>query len=583
VDKEHQQIDFNKAIYINLDERTDRKEYIEQQLLKSSLLKDKVHRFSAIDGRKLHPKYIENGILSKKAVKDILSDDVASWGLSITQGALGLILTYLEIFKQLADSDFPVITFEDDAKLSDDFDEYLSHVLKELPHDFDLCYLGHCETKFKKHNFSSHLSIPEGQLQCTPAMIISPNGAKKLIGLLKDMSHQIDTLFYLNFSSLKVFVTNSRIAVGGSVDDSNIQGNRNHIKKYKKQNYIFSTLAVGEFYNDLALKLAKDLRYFKKNILVVTDSPSLYSGMSNVIVVDYPNKKFSYNDKIICFREALLLEDCVVYTDCDSRVLYETYDDTFLDFCTIVPKGFHPSFSFGKVSRQDGGFFQSTDLPYRLKGYGEKCLELCKLNNFNYLDAEHWQEGFLILCKDDGKEQKFLDVWEKLSQELDSFEVEKGVSRIGIGEGNIIGIAAATSGITIHGPDICNLIGDHVRYNCHRQFHEYMKKYPKKKKVDYSDYKRVEHRIIDVIFKDKIVDLEIEVFDSGSHFFILGFQWNKTNAVDALDHEFVINNEVFHFQSEKQNSFMFEKNTTLKVYHTYDWFGEKNLKEILSL
>lgn len=571
-----------KIYYINLDERTDRRIKIEKEFSKSLIIKDLVERYSAIDGKKVHPKYVGQGILSKRGIQDILSENVKSWGLSLTQGALGTILTYLELFKKISSFSGYCITFEDDIKILDDFDDKLQKILFELPKNFDLCYLGHCDTKFEKIKYSENLSIPKGQLCCLPGLIISPKGAIKLQSILKNIDSQIDTVFYMNFDKLNVFVANEPIVKASDSSDSNIQGNKNNIKNYDVQNTIFATISVGDRYNELSLRLALDLKFFNQKILIVTDKPEQFNKINNVITIPYKKEKFSYNDKIICFKEGFKISDCVLYLDCDSRILYETFQDTFTDFLTLVPPGFHPSFAWGLVSREDGGFFKSTDISYRVKGYGEYAFNICKNRHLDWENAQHWQEGFLIISKEGGKEQKFLEVWESLKNPLDDFEISNKSKKIGVGEGNLIGIAISTAKMTIHNSDICNLFGEHVKYNADGQrMMNYLERYPKKKKVDFSELDLIMVKKIDVEFENKKIDLEINISDSKEGYYILNYEWNKNNNIQFLDHEFVIDDKTYHFNSDKQGSFIFKKNNSLEIYHTYDWFGNKNLKKIV--
>lgn len=577
-------ITVDDVYYINLNERLDRRKNIESQLSKVSYFKNKIQRYSAIDGTKIHPKSVGNNILSKRAIGDILSDNISAWGLSITQGGLGLILSYLDLFNIASKSKNPIITFEDDIELTDNFEEVFLKILNELPDDFDLCYLGHCETQFEKIRYSDNLSTPKGQLCCLPGIIISPSGAVKLLNIIKNIDSQIDTVIYLNFNKLNVYVQNPKIINIPNKMDSNIQGNKNNVKKYKTQNYIFSTIAIGDYYNEQALKLSMDFKFFDQKFLVVTDQPNLYQNINNVITFKYPNKKYSYNDKRLCFEQGLKHADCVVYCDCDSRILYENVGETRMDFSTIISPGFHPSFSWGNINREDGGFISSRDINGRVKGYGQKCLDICSKLGFNFKDAEHWQEGFLILSKEDGKEQTFLYTWEKLANELDKFELENNAPRLGVGEGNLIGIAVATSKLTVHNSDMCNLLGEHVRYNADgKKIYGYLEQYPKKKRVEFVDYEKLITKKIDVNFQEKKIDLEVTIFDTKENFLILYFEWNKLNAVEFLDHEFIINNKTYHFESEKSNSFYIRKDSNIKIYHTYDWFGQKDIQEIIKL
>jgi GR25 family glycosyltransferase involved in LPS biosynthesis len=569
-------IQFEKVFYINLKKRNDRKEKIEKELLKSKILKN-IERFEAIDGTKIHPREIK--ILSKKAMQDVLCDEI-TWGLSLTQGAIGLALTYLEIFKIIENLNKPVMTFEDDIELTNEFDETLLKILHELPENFDICYLGYCDTKFDRIKFSENLFIPKGQFCCTPCLLISPQGAIKIKNLLNDLSIQIDSLLYQNFNHLNVYASDKKIIKTYNLD-TDIQGKKSNCKNYKKQNYIFSTLAIGESWNNLALNLALDLKYFNQKLLVVTNDPKKYENIDNVITHEHNPKIFSFNDKIICFEKGLEIEDCVIVADCDSRILYENYKETYADFLININPGFHPSFSWGLVSRNEGGFFTSSDIESRIKGYGEKALQLCMENKFNYDSAHHWQESFLVLSKENGKEKNLLEIWKTLSKELDKYEILKNSKKIGVGEGNLIGIAVASSGITIHDQKICNFLGEHIKYNADGpRLYNYLKNFPKKKKVNYSDCKILLTKKTNVLFENKNVDLTFHLLD-GKDFCAIEFEWNKNNAVDFLDHEFIINDKIYHFESEKNGSFIFEKASKIEIKHTYNWYGKREIKKII--
>lgn len=43
----------NKFFYVNMDSQTDRKTFMENEILKSDVLKNNIERFSAVDGSKI--------------------------------------------------------------------------------------------------------------------------------------------------------------------------------------------------------------------------------------------------------------------------------------------------------------------------------------------------------------------------------------------------------------------------------------------------------------------------------------------------------------------------------------------------
>jgi len=93
--------EIKNCFYLNLDRRPDRKEHIENELNKSLILKNLYERFSAIDGLTIHPRSLPDGLITQNALEDILSDTVSAWGLSLTQGGLGVLLSYIELFKKI--------------------------------------------------------------------------------------------------------------------------------------------------------------------------------------------------------------------------------------------------------------------------------------------------------------------------------------------------------------------------------------------------------------------------------------------------------------------------------------------------
>jgi GR25 family glycosyltransferase involved in LPS biosynthesis len=566
------------CFYINLEKREDRKIFIENELNKSKHLKNIYKRFDAVNGYQIHPRSVKDGLLSQNAINDILMDTITSWGLSLTQGGLGVLLSYIKLFELIETLDSPVITFEDDAVLDENFDNLFEKILNELPSDFDFCYLGYGDIKLEKIYYSENLSIPKGMITCLPSLIISPKGAKNLLEKLKNIDNQIDTAIYTKCKDLNTFVSNQKIVQVKNSFVTDIQGNNSCRKEYKKQNYIISTIAVGENANKNALKLCCDLNYFKQKILVVTDKKEFYEQLPNVIVSEYPNKRFSYNNKIICFEEGFKIEDCVVYIDSDSRIFYKDYKNCYSNFLRIVEPGFHPSWDWGKINRDGGGFFDSTDISVRVSGYGELALKICKELDVPIEESFHYQEGIIIISKDDNKEIELLDTWKKLSSVLDEYEIKNNSSRIGLGEGNLVGLSVAKSGIKVNSNDVSNYIGDNLKYNfCSGgQINDYLKNYPDRKTVKIGDGVLLKTNVLDINFKNVNIDLSYTVHEMNDNLQILTFEWNRNNNVEFLDHEFKIHDVVYHFNSEKHGELIFEKKINTKIYHTYDWYGEKD-------
>ena len=94
--------EIKNCFYLNLDRRPDRQVHIENELNKSIILKDLYERFPAVDGLTIHPRSLPDGLITQNALEDILSDTVTAWGLSLTQGGLGVLLSYIELFKKIS-------------------------------------------------------------------------------------------------------------------------------------------------------------------------------------------------------------------------------------------------------------------------------------------------------------------------------------------------------------------------------------------------------------------------------------------------------------------------------------------------
>ena len=574
--------EIKNCFYLNLDRRPDRQVHIENELNKSIILKDLYERFPAIDGLTIHPRSLPDGLITQNALEDILSDTVTAWGLSLTQGGLGVLLSYIELFKKISQLNGTSIIFEDDSIISENFDDYLTTVLNELPEDFDICYLGHGDVTVKKNEYSTNLSIPSGMIVCLPSLVVSPNGAKKILENLKNIDNQFDTALYQILPKLKAFVSNERIVQVKNQFQTDIQGNKNCIKKYKKQNYIFSTLAHGDNANNNAFRFARDLKYFDQKIIIVTNKPGHFKALDNVIEIEYVGNLFSYNKKIICIEEGLKICDAVIYIDSDTRIFYKNFKNTYTNFFIDIDPGFHSSWDWGKICRDDNRFFTSKDVRGRIDGYGELALETCKKMNINYEQAYHFQEGILMISKQFGREEVFLNTWKALANVLDQYEEDMGVTRLGTGEGNLIGLALVHSGLQVRGSELCNLIGESLKYNfwgIYKQ--EYLKNYPDRKIVVSSESDIIKEGTHNVEFDDKIIDLNYSLSKIDDNLLSLSFTWNKNNSVEFLDHEFRIGESVYHFNSDKNNEFHFENRNNFIIEHTYDWYGRRNWTELL--
>lgn len=215
-----------EAYYINLEEREDRRQHIEGEIGRSIWLKGVSKRWPAINGRYLEPSaYLD--ILSQQTVLDIKSGTIEKWGTSMTYGGLGCLLTYFNLFEKIAAGNSPVLTLEDDALFAPNFDTNLEQVIKELPDDFDFCYLGYGDTQFTVTDYSDNLFIPGHHFVCWYGMIFSPKGARKLLDTLPPVSRQLDGEVSRKLHLFNAYAVKNKLVLYNDFFESNIQGYSN--------------------------------------------------------------------------------------------------------------------------------------------------------------------------------------------------------------------------------------------------------------------------------------------------------------------------------------------------------------------
>lgn len=191
-----------KTFVINLNRRKDRlKEFA------SSVTFD-YERFSATDGKIAFPD-------SKPRL----------------QGHLGCWDSHRRLLNWSQFSEFPmVMVLEDDVELAPEFEQKLEIIMKELPEDWDLLYLGGWNTEERKP-YSEHLDIAERVLT-THAYIIRDKFIPKLIETLNGRRFKVDVVFCDALSKGKCFIAHPVIAWQreGFSDITNSVNTNEHLK-----------------------------------------------------------------------------------------------------------------------------------------------------------------------------------------------------------------------------------------------------------------------------------------------------------------------------------------------------------------
>lgn len=125
-----------RVVYINLDHRTDRRRWMEQQLQSWP----GVQRLAAVNGTQLQlPSLVPDTVHPSVAHEVDAPPHVKTFGITLTRGALGCALSHLQAWQQVQDQ--PLLVLEDDIAIQctpEDVQAYLARA----PADWDLLYLG---------------------------------------------------------------------------------------------------------------------------------------------------------------------------------------------------------------------------------------------------------------------------------------------------------------------------------------------------------------------------------------------------------------------------------------------------------
>lgn len=216
------------AYYINLKRRPDKNKDTLVQLQKSNLLKNKMKRFEAIDGKNIDlTNYLQFG--HKKEV------------LEGRRGWIGCALSHIELWKRCVSINKPILVFEDYNVIKTEevnFDKHLETILNNFPNDFDIVYLVTDNVvNYKPYN-DLFVKATDGN-NTTSAYFISPSGAKKLLYYLTpyNASGQIDADIVRLTRDNKIncyIYKKSIIYTVQNFNDTDIQTKTNYVKKFEK-------------------------------------------------------------------------------------------------------------------------------------------------------------------------------------------------------------------------------------------------------------------------------------------------------------------------------------------------------------
>lgn len=205
----------DQVYIVNLPERTDRRMKWEKQSDQLGNLRDKVIFFSAIDGKSIN---------NTTNLKD---------------GELGCSLSHLKIWEDAKKNGHKIIlVMEDDVILKDGFDLALQELLKDIPEDFDWCYLYNSWDYRPAEDFSQKLLRVIASLG-TVAYIVKISSLERIRPYVEELIFPIDVVMgHMSFLS-KVYRPKNVFINHDESSPSNVAANKNvktsFIKKISKR------------------------------------------------------------------------------------------------------------------------------------------------------------------------------------------------------------------------------------------------------------------------------------------------------------------------------------------------------------
>jgi GR25 family glycosyltransferase involved in LPS biosynthesis len=355
----------DKIYYINLDERLDRKQSIEDQLNKYNIYN--YERFSAIKpsyNTKYNEEFIDNEIEKLlngySIVDDLFNNYSSSYILDFSKdyvrdkpkdlrrryllGALGCKLSYLEIFKKSENNN--ILILEDDAILHDKFDKHIKILynnLKNIDFDYNIIWLSpnwlfkndygivnrgnsykYINDNFAKVDSSKYYDGHNGSTLNNAGNIYNKNIIKYINENSKDNKSEIDMWFRDNIQSLDKTYTTIPNLISQKINYSNIENYETnyteHIQYHTRNKFNIFTILYNDdtdkryiYLNNLKNNLQKMIGYekiyyisneklFDIDILHYIDINSLNCDLSN-IKENFPNLVNDNNIKYFYYMD----------------------------------------------------------------------------------------------------------------------------------------------------------------------------------------------------------------------------------------------------------------------------------------
>lgn len=200
-----------------------------------------------------------------------------------------------------------------------------------------------------------------------------------------------------------------------------------------RKDFCFCTLALGQRYRLMAQTLAEDLIKYapQTQLIIYTDYPQDFSNNVNVVAFKHTQQSTlrCVNDKRFLLEKALFLYPATIFVDADTRIIDNIPEKTqWFPGITACHKNLIEHLQ--KRSPKSLDFLKKTASKIGIED--------------NTWEQIQWVgESIYVITRDKGKEKEFLATWGIIVDYLE-------LNNIHLNDGNIMGIAAAKVGWTIH-------------------------------------------------------------------------------------------------------------------------------------
>lgn len=268
----------------------DRREYLESELKKFNVIWfDNYNRNSLLESDMKLYEYDPKKFIEYTRI----------WGDTTeprlcTLGEIANGITHIKMYEYIIENNLDyALILEDDCIILNNFEKELEEIIKELPSDFDTCFIGDAfgwtveNYKFGFFgSFNKNVIVPNKKVypmksgKTADAYLISKNGAKKMLKYLKPFCLPIDYMHNYIFmkESINNYWSKTPLTHAGSQDIyESSMGRDNGVLKYKE--YKGLNKSFPEFYNQ------RKLEPRRKNALI--NFTEMIKNNQNFIIVKF--------------------------------------------------------------------------------------------------------------------------------------------------------------------------------------------------------------------------------------------------------------------------------------------------------